>query len=236
MLHKARSAVCHAHTRMHVNFAAPERETNADLENHPHLQELLVLHKVEGVEHIHPQVSRQHQAVSHQLRHCHLGITGRTNKQTNKQKCVVIFVHMKVRRLRDVLDRTKCYAPRNCAWAEELRTRKKTKPSTLIEDPDFHSLPYVQHDFKKQPTRSCSPSFLFLFVAHSSHRRGNVVEGVRSVESTVLRVPNHRRRQVVKAAHVCHLMNTHTRARAAHNTQHASTSGLSQAGWGQRGN
>lgn len=37
-----------------------------------HLQKLLILHQVEGVENVHAQVARQHQAVSHQLRHRYL--------------------------------------------------------------------------------------------------------------------------------------------------------------------
>lgn len=37
------------------------------------------------------------------------------------------------------------------------------------------------------------------------HRGGDVVEGVRCVKRTVLRVPDHRRRQVVEAAHIRHL-------------------------------
>lgn len=46
---------------------------------HTHLQELLVLHEVEGVEDVHAQVARQHQAVSHQLRHRYLGGRARMN-------------------------------------------------------------------------------------------------------------------------------------------------------------
>lgn len=44
-----------------------------------HLQELLVLHEVESVEDVHAQVARQHQAVSHQLRHRYLGGRARMN-------------------------------------------------------------------------------------------------------------------------------------------------------------
>lgn len=38
------------------------------------------------------------------------------------------------------------------------------------------------------------------------HRGGHVVEGVSGVERAVLGVPNHRRGQVVEAAHIRHLL------------------------------
>lgn len=38
------------------------------------------------------------------------------------------------------------------------------------------------------------------------HRGGDVVEGVGGVERAVLGVPDHRRGQVVKAAHIRHLL------------------------------
>lgn len=42
-------------------------------------------------------------------------------------------------------------------------------------------------------------------IARPSHRGGNVVEGVGGVEGAVFRVANHRRGEVVEAAHVRHL-------------------------------